>query len=214
MNRGESIALANELGLEYRAVKEIQKKIDENETLLSEYNEAKPEHRRLISFFWRYLLIAGIVFIVMLVPTIVLSLVIFFIAFESKLPAVYPQIAIAILFIINVAVPVLIIVCGYRKAKRKMRDFNLKDEEKAAYNKKRKDELMRQTDEFRMQKNARLESLRKYDDLIPESLREGETMETLRRLLVAGKAETFSDAIELLNTKKSKTIESQQEDKT
>ena len=81
-----------------------------------------------------------------------------------------------------------------------MRDFNLKDEEKAAYNKKRKDELMRQTDELRMQKNARLESLRKYDDLIPESLREGETIETLRRLLVAGKAETFSDAIELLNT--------------
>ena len=33
MNREESISLANELCLEYRAVKELQKKIDENETL-------------------------------------------------------------------------------------------------------------------------------------------------------------------------------------
>ena len=202
MNREESIALTNELCLEYRAVKEIQKKIDENETLLREFNEAKPEHRRLISFFWRYLLIAAIVFIVMLVPTIVLSLLIFFIAFESNLNPVYPQTAIAILFLINVAVPAVIIVSGHRKAKRKMRDLNLKDEEKAAYNKKRKDELMRQTDELRMQKNARLESLRKYDDLIPESLREGEKIETLRRLLAAGKAETFSDAIDLLSDDK------------
>ena len=200
MNREESIALANELCLDYRAVKEIQKKIDENETLLSEYNEANPEHRRLISFFWRYLLIAGIIFLVMLIPTFVISFVIFFIAFESNLPAVYPKAAIAILFLINVAVPAVIIVCGYRKAKRKMMELNLQDAEKAAYNKKRKEELMRQTDELRMQKNAKSESLQKYNDLIPESLREGETIETLRRLLVAGKAETFSDAIELLNT--------------
>ena len=33
MNREESISLANELCLEYRAVKELQKKIDENKTL-------------------------------------------------------------------------------------------------------------------------------------------------------------------------------------
>lgn len=33
MNREESISLANELCLEYKAVKELQKKIDENETL-------------------------------------------------------------------------------------------------------------------------------------------------------------------------------------
>ena len=211
MNREESIALANELCMEYRAVKEIQKKIDENETLLREFNEAKPEHRKLISFFRRYLLIAGIVFVLMLIPTFVFSFVIFFIAFESNLPAVYPKTAIAILFLINVAVPVVIIVCGYRKAKRNLSDLNLKDEEKAAYNKKRTDELMRQTDELRMQKNARQELLRKYDDLIPESLREGETIETLRRLLVAGKAETFSDAVELLSTKNLKTLESQQE---
>ena len=65
---------------------------------------------------------------------------------------------------------------------------------------KRTDELMRQTDELRMQKNAKLESLQKFDDLIPESLREAEKIETLRRLLVAGKAETFSDAIELMST--------------
>ncbi len=210
MNRGESIALANELCLEYRAVKEIQKKIDENETLLSEFNEAKPEHRRLISFFWRYLLIAGIIFLVMLIPTFVISFVIFFIAFESNLPAVYPKAAIAILLLINVAVPAVIIVCGYRKAKRKMMDLNLKDAEKAAYNKKRKDELMRQTDELRMQKNAKSESLQKYNDIIPESLREGGKIEMLRRLLVAGKAETFSDAIELLSTNNCKTLESQQ----
>ena len=65
---------------------------------------------------------------------------------------------------------------------------------------KRTDELMRQTDELRMQKNAKLESLQKFDDLIPESLREAEKIETLRRLLVAGMAETFSDAIELMST--------------
>jgi len=200
MNREESIALANELCLEYRAVKEIQKKIDENETLLREYSEAKSEHRRLISFFWRYLLIAGIVFVLMLIPTFLFSVVIFFISFESNLPAVYPQTAIAILFLNNFAVPAVIIFCGLGKAKRRLRDHNLKNEEKAAYNKKRTDELIRQTDELRMQKNARLESLRKYDDVIPESLREGETIETLRRLLVAGKAETFSDAIKLLST--------------
>ena len=200
MNREESIALANELCLEYRAVKEFQKKIDENETLIREYSKVKSANRRLISFFWRYLLIAGIVFIVMLIPTIVLSSLIFFISFESNLKPIYPQIAIAILFLNNFAVPAVIIICGSRKAKRKMSDLNRQDVEKAEYNKKRTDELMRQTDELRMQKNAKLESLQKLDDLIPESLREAEKIETLRRLLVAGKAETFSDAIELMST--------------
>jgi predicted RNase H-like nuclease (RuvC/YqgF family) len=33
MNREESISLANELCSEYKAVQELQKKIDENETL-------------------------------------------------------------------------------------------------------------------------------------------------------------------------------------
>lgn len=206
MNREESISLANELCLEYRAVKEIQKKIDENETLLREYNEEKPAHRRLISFFWRYLLIAGIVFMVMLIPTIMFSFAVFFIAFESNMKPVFPQTAIALLFLNNLAVPAVIIACGYRKAKRKMSDRKLEDDEKAAYNKKRTDELMRQTDEFRVQKNARLESLQKYNDLIPESLREGEKIESLRRLLVGGKAETFSDAIELLSTYSQKSI--------
>ena len=198
MNREESIALANELCLEYRAVKELQKKIDENETLRREYSEAKPAHRGLISFFWRYLLIAGIVFLVMLFPTIVLSAGIFFIAFESNLKPIYPQTAIAILFLINIVVPAVIIICGYRKANRKLSDLNRQDVEKAAYNKKRADELMRQTDEFRMQKNAKLESLQKFNDLIPEGLRESEKIETLRRLLMSGKAETFSDAIEIM----------------
>ena len=79
-----------------------------------------------------------------------------------------------------------------------MSDLSRQDVEKAAYNKKRADELMRQTDEFRMQKNAKLESLQKFNDLIPEGLRDSEKIETLRRLLMSGKAETFSDAIEIM----------------
>ena len=41
MNRDESIALVNELCSEYRAVKVLQKKIDENGTLLRELTDTK-----------------------------------------------------------------------------------------------------------------------------------------------------------------------------
>lgn len=42
MNRDESITLVNELCSEYRAVKVLQKKIDENGTLLRELTDTKP----------------------------------------------------------------------------------------------------------------------------------------------------------------------------
>lgn len=198
MNREESIALANELCIEYRAIKGLQKQIGDNETLLRELSEAKPAHRKLISFFWRYLMVAGIVFMVMLIPSVILSMMIFFIAFESNLKPIIPQTAIAIVWLINFAVPALIIILGIRKAKRKRRDLNLQDAEKAEYNKKRMDELMRQTDEIRMQVKAKQDSLQKYNDIIPESIRDSEKIETVRRLLAGGKAETIADAVEMV----------------
>lgn len=42
MNRDESITLVNELCSEYRAVKVLQKKMDENGTLLRELTDTKP----------------------------------------------------------------------------------------------------------------------------------------------------------------------------
>ena len=198
MNREESIALANELCIEYRAIKGLQKQIGDNETLLRELSQAKPAHRKLISFFWRYLMVAGIVFMVMLIPSVILSMMIFFIAFESNLKPIIPQTAIAIVWLINFAVPALIIIIGIRKAKRKRRDLNLQDAEKAEYNKKRMDELIRQTDEIRMQVKAKQDSLQKYNDIIPESIRDSEKIETVRRLLAGGKAETIAEAVEMV----------------
>lgn len=198
MNREESIALANELCTEYRTIKGLQRQIGDNETLLRELSQAKPAHRKLISFFWRYLMVAGIVFIVMLIPSVILSMMIFFIAFESNLKPIIPQTAIAIVWLINFAVPALIIILGIRKAKQKRRDLNLQDAEKAEYNKKRMDELMRQTDEIRMQVKAKQDSLQKYNDIIPESIRDSEKIETVRRLLVGGKAETITEAVEMV----------------
>ena len=199
MNRDESIALVNELCSEYRAVKELQKKIDENGTLLRELNDTKPLPGKLIAFFRRYLVIGGITFIVMLFPTLVLSAVIFFIAFESNLNPIYPKIAIAFVIAVNIAVPAIIIACGYRKAKRKKSELDRQAAEKAEYNKKRMDELKSHTDDLLKQKEAKLELLQKYNDLIPENLREGEKIEKLKHLLVTGKAETISDAIAMLS---------------
>ena len=200
MNRDESIALVNELCSEYRAVKELQKKIDENGTMLRELNDTKSFPKGLFAFFRRYLVMGLITFAVMLFPTIMLSAVIFFISFESNLKPVYPKIAIAFVISVNIAVPAIIIACGYRKAKRKKSELDRQAVEKAEYNQKRVDELMRQTDDLLKQKEAKLESLQKYNDLIPEALREGEKMEKLKRLLVTGKAETIADATEMLST--------------
>ena len=199
MNRDESIALVNEICSEYRAVKELQKKIDENGMLIRELADSKPLTGKLIAFFWRYLLFGGIAFTVMLFPTAMLSFVIFFIAFESNLKPIYPQIAIGFLILNNFAVPAIIIACGYGKAKRKKSALDRQAAEKAEYNQKRMDELKRQTDDLLKQKEAKLESLQKYNGLIPEDLREGEKIEKLKRLLVTGKAETISDATAMLS---------------
>ena len=59
---------------------------------------------------------------------------------------------------------------------------------------------MLRTDELRKQKEAKLESLQKHNDLIPEDLMKSEKIEQLRRLLVTGKAETISDAIEMMKS--------------
>ena len=199
MNREESIALVNELCSEYRAVRGLQKEIGDNGNLLRELNDTKFVPKRLFPFFRRYLIIGVITLVVMLIPTLMFSGVIFFISFESNLKPVYPMTAIAILFLINLAVPAVIIICGFRKAKRRRDELNRQDVEKAEYNKKRMDELMLRTDELRKQKEAKLESLQKYNDIIPEHLREGEKIERLKLLLVTGKAETISDATAMLS---------------
>ncbi len=200
MNREESIAFVNELCSEYRAVRGLQKEIDDNGNLLRELNDTKFVPKRLFPFFRRYLIIGVITLVVMLIPTLMFSGVLFFISFESNLKPVYPMTAIAILFLINLAVPAVIIIRGFRKAKRRRDELNRQDVEKAEYNKKRMDELMLRTDELRKQKEAKLESLQNHNDIIPEDLMKKEKIEQLRRLLVTGKAETISDAIEMMKS--------------
>lgn len=199
MNREESIAFVNELCSEYRAVKGLQKEIDDNEALLRNLNDTKFVPNRLFPFFRRYLITGVITLVVMLIPALIFSGVIFFISFESNLKPVYPITAIAILFFINLAVPAVIIIRGFRKAKRRRDELNRQDVEKAGYNKKRIDDLMLRTEELRKQKEAKLESLQK-NDLIPGGLMKSEKIEQLRRLLVTGKAQTLSDAVEMMKS--------------
>lgn len=198
MNREESIALVNGLCSEYRAIEGLQKEIDGNETLIREHIDAKPARKGLFGFFRRYLVYGGIAFAVLFVPITILAILVFTISFESNLNSLFPHIIIIVLLFILIAVPSGILIFGYRKASRKREELFLQDVDKAAYNKKRMDELESRTGELRMQMEAKLESLHKYDDLIPEGLREREAIEKMKRLLVTGKAETISDAIERL----------------
>lgn len=179
-----SIALADKLFKEYKDFERLNKEIGDVKIRLSTPVENTPRLYSAFRFFWPFLIYSAIAFT--LLSTVARIIV-------------YSSVEAGIFFLILslLSIPILLITGGVRAVR-------LRDElNTGVYSDLSRRREQQKTDKqnsealFRKRDRA-MESLRKYDSIVPRDLRNSSSMNKIKALLQSNKVENFAEAIELI----------------
>lgn len=182
----DSIRLAETLGTKYEALKEIKDELDDCEAQLkrNSHSMRAPRHSAF-KFFWPFLIIAGVVIFV-------ITLIFTFIGIASgEEGMVYVG---ELLGLIGAGIT---LIAGGSRARNKRDALNSTIADEEYRQKKLVHDLEKRVEELKNKRAALTKAASEYNYLVPISMRSKSRMDMVRDLLESGRAQTFSQAIEL-----------------
>lgn len=183
----ESIALAEKLISEYKALERATKELQDNQMRLATPVESVPKQHAAFKYFWPYMVYAAVTFGVFYIIGSVLAAISMSIA------------ALAFISIGWISIPIFLITGGVKavRTRNEMNSAEIENQRK----RKEQQEIDRKNNEVldRKRKKAQ-ESVMAYDPIVPRELRNSASMNKVKALLQANKAENFAQAIEIIKS--------------
>lgn len=183
MTLEESITFVEKLKYKYNEIEKLERQVMDNEALLSKPLLLDQRKYSFFRFFWVNLIWAAIAYIVMLIITAI---------------ATSNEVAFGIFLALMFIIPVVILVVGAIRAKKRCDEENafIAEDNEQAIEKMRK--LEKDTAELRSKLAVKKGALAKDSAAIPEYLRKGSVLAQIKTLLQTGKASNIQEAIALL----------------
>ena len=184
--REEGIRLADYLALKYDTLEKLKNEINDIEFNIKKIQVSpEPPRYSVFRFFWPFFIIAlGVCFFVTLIASIV--------AANSS----YPNVGMVFAEILGyLSIPVVLIIGLFvAKARRNAANEELAAKEMTLTRKA--DDLHKKVVELRNQQSQINIELTAYKDMLPASMRNKTQLQKIKRLLEAGKAQSFAEAVE------------------
>ena len=185
MSKEESLALAEKLTHEYKALEKLRTQISDNETIIKRPVDGSYAQHAAFRFFWPFFIYA--VFAYILVG--VLGRI--FVARETGMIWVF----------LLVAVPVGVLIYGGIHSCRKRDRLNAEASELARARRDNADKLRKETEEMKSKLKTLETRVSKMDSAIPAHHRNSGHMAKVKTLIEAGKADSLEDALALCEAK-------------
>ncbi len=198
MTKDESIALAIKLHKGYEEIERLQDKISENENYHALHAALMPKHYYAMSYFKPYLAGSIIFFLAMILPEYTIFWICTFLdkSAGNNDNSYVPYVAAAII----AAIFALIHLIGGFAARNKCRYMNNLEQEKIRGEQRKCQRLLQENEDLKVMLYSEKTRLEEYNDIVPSGLRNSGKMSAVKKLLLSGKAESFTDAIALLNS--------------
>lgn len=185
MTKEESIAFAEKLGETYKSYERLKKEIEDNKMQLSKPEPGMVKRHAAFKFFWPYLVAAAVTFNVL-----------YFIG--SLLNNTSGSGAALFFYALALIVSVIILIVGGTTARRLRDEYNQTAIMAANNRRKHLDELKHETSALERKAAKKASELKEYQSIIPLPYRDSASMAKVVILLRSNKAETFTEAVELL----------------
>jgi len=195
MTRDESIKLASELSKKYQNNEQIRAQITDYEARIERPIEFDIKHYTVFDFFKKYLAASFIVTFVLSIPTFMFCAVCEFLYKSGNTEYANSHIN-GMLFLVGVFA--LIHLIGGFVARKKTKANNDATDYALRANIRLKQSLKKDVMELEELLFKSQEDLEKYNDMIPSGLRDSSSMNRLKAVLLASKAEDFADGISYL----------------
>ena len=184
MTKEESIAFAEKASTLYKNYERIKKEIEENKSQLSRPGpDGEVKYYSAFRFFWPYLIYAAVA----------LNVLYFFAQLSVRATGLALLLLAAALI-----VPVVLLIVGGVNARR-MRDSSNALAVRAVNDRKRHlEELKKETSVLETKRVKMAAELKEFEALIPLSHRNSTSMSKVSLLLKSNKAETFTQAVDML----------------
>ncbi len=189
MTPEESIALAEKLASDFETLGQLKEEIEECEIEIHR-NQAPAERPRYSAFrfFWPFLIIAAVVFWVVFLVGIGIAVL------HSNRDGVY------VAEYVGFAVAAIVLAIGGVRAKNKREEYNDKYTEIERNRNQATHVQKMKLDELKVKQRKLQREVDKYNDILPAAMRNKHQMERVKSTIRSGRAQTFSEAVELCHT--------------
>ena len=189
MTPEESVALAEKLASDYEALRLIKDEIEDCELEINRNQtlEVRPRYSAF-RFFWPFLIIAAIAFWVVFLVGTGIAVV------QVNRDGVY------VAEFIGFAVAAIILAAGGVRARRKREELNDQYSEIERSRNQASQVQKRRLDELKVKQRKMQREADKYNDQVPVTMRNKSQMERVKASILTGRAQTFSEAVELCHT--------------
>ena len=190
MSVEESIKLAEKLSEGYEDLKTIKSEMDACEAEIRSKREYKERVRySAFRFFWPFLIIAAVAYVFVVLAFSMIAL--------SSGNTEFPSFAYLIAFI----VAGIILLVGGSRARNKRDSLNVSVINLERERQKRLRDLEVKYSKLKQVREEVRKMVCEYDYIVPASMRNKLTMDLVKDFLSTGRAQTFTDALELCGTK-------------
>ena len=183
MSKEESLALAEKLTHEYKALEKLRTQISDNETIIKRPVDGSYAQHAAFKFFWPFLIYA----------VIALNVFYFLAQISSSDGTVLTFLFLAL------ASPVGLLIFGGVTSVRKRDALNQSALEAAQNRRKHMDDLKKETSILETKRSQKAKELKEYDYLVPATLRNSSSMAKAALILRSNKAEDFNQAIDMIH---------------
>jgi transcriptional regulator with XRE-family HTH domain len=188
MSKEESLALAEKLTHEYKALEKLRTQISDNETIIKRPVDGSYARHAAFKFFWPFFIYAVLSYILMLIITAI------FVGGTRGDGVVF--------VILCYAVPIGVLIAGGVYACRKRDILNAEASELARARRDNADKLRKETEEMKSKLKTLETRVSKMDSAIPSQHKNSGHMAKAKTLIEAGKADSLEDALALCEAKK------------
>ena len=196
MTKDESIALAIKLHRGYEETERLENQINKNRIMSTQLAASMPTHYSAFRYFLPFLLASFITILVSIIPAVFVISIAAFLdqANRNNSNAYVPYVVVLII----AAIFAMIHLIGGFVARNKSRYMNNLETERVAGDIRKSKRLIRENEELIAQLDTELTKLSEYDDIVPAKFRNSMKMSEVKKILMSGKAENFTDAINML----------------
>ena len=185
MSKEESLALAEKLTHEYKALEKLRTQISDNETIIKRPVDGSYAQHAAFKFFWPFFIYAFIAYIAVAVLARI------FVAKETT----------GLWVLLLIGIPVGLLIYGGVHSCRKRDILNAEASELARSRRDNADKLRRETEEMKSKLKTLETRVSKMDSAIPAHHRNSGHMAKVKTLIEAGKADSLEDALALCEAK-------------
>lgn len=185
MSKEESLALAEKLTHEYKALEKLRTQISDNETIIKRPVDGSYAQHAAFKFFWPFFIYAFIAYIAVAVLARI------FVAKETT----------GLWVLLLIGIPIGLLIYGGVHSCRKRDILNAEASELARSRRDNADKLRRETEEMKSKLKTLETRVSKMDSAIPAHHRNSGHMAKVKTLIEAGKADSLEDALALCEAK-------------